>query len=129
MKEEIVDGEVVEVDKDGQEPVENFRKNGDGEEVVDEDNNGNRYLPGHEVPRNKPIEAAALRYKDVRDERIGLSRDEKKAKDELIALMKRDRVPVYSFDGLEVKLTEKPNVKVIQEKEDEGEPVEVEGEQ
>lgn len=105
-------GDVVTVDEDGQEPVENFRKDPLDEELIEEDRNGNRYLPGTAPPRNTGIENLAERYRDIRDERMGLSREEKQAKEDLIALMKRDNVPVYEFEGLQVKLTEKPNVTV-----------------
>lgn len=131
----------IELDEDGQEPIENFQRppavelsdedrktlktdNEEDLELIEADKDGNRYLPGQEPPRNKPLEEAALKYKNLRDERIGLGREEKQAKDLLMGLMKRDDIPVYHFDGLEIKLTQTPNVKVIKEQKEEEEDVE-----
>jgi hypothetical protein len=75
-------------------------------------------LPGMEDRDIPEIEEAAERYRDVRDERIALSKDESTAKQSLIAVMKAHKRSVYSRNGMSITLEEIDNVKVKTAKKD-----------
>lgn len=78
-------------------------------------------LPGMEDRDIPEIEEAAERYRDVRDERIALSKDESTAKQSLIAVMKAHKRSVYSRNGMSITLEEIDNVKVKTAKKDDDE--------
>ena len=69
-------------------------------------------LPGLENRDIPEIEEAAERYRDIRDDRIAMSRDEAEAKQSLIEVMKKHNRTVYTHNGLSVTLEEIDNVKV-----------------
>lgn len=69
-------------------------------------------LPGMENRDIPEIEQAAERYRDVRDDRIALTKDESEAKQALIAVMKKHNRQVYTHNGLSITLEEIDNVKV-----------------
>jgi hypothetical protein len=63
--------------------------------------------------RIEELHAAALDFAGKRDARIAAGRDEKNAKDLLLAMMKKHNKEVYSADGLTAKIVhEKENIKV-----------------
>jgi hypothetical protein len=78
-------------------------------------------LPGMEDRDIPEIEEAAERYRDVRDDRIALSKDESTAKQALIAVMKAHKRSVYSRNGMSITLEEIDNVKVKTAKKDDEE--------
>jgi hypothetical protein len=70
-------------------------------------------LPTMEDTAIKPLETAALDYVEVRDERMGLSKRESKAKSKVLAEMKRAGKTKYVRDGLSVEvIREAETVKV-----------------
>jgi hypothetical protein len=66
------------------------------------------------------IEEAADRYREIRDSRMELTKDEVKAKAALLAAMKAHDCEAYKLgDGAIVKVTAKEDVKVNTPKDDE----------
>jgi len=61
-------------------------------------------LPGTEDRAIRPIEEAAARYADIRDQRMALNQDEAALKQSLIRLMKRNGKTHYKRDGIEIDL-------------------------
>ncbi len=77
-------------------------------------------LPGTEDSAIKPLESAAKRYAQIRDERIELNVEEAKLKASLIVLMHKHGKTVYRRHGIEISLVpEAENVKVKIKKGDE----------
>lgn len=82
-------------------------------------------LPTMETPHLQPVDDAAERYREVRNERQELTKQEKKAKDYLLELMEKHELFVYKYaepeEGKEfvVRRTAKQNVTVRTEKSDE----------
>lgn len=78
-------------------------------------------LPTMENRDIPEIEQAAEAYRDVRDERCELSKQEATAKQTLITVMKAHKRTVYTRNGLSITLEEIDNVKVkTAKKDDEG---------
>lgn len=70
-------------------------------------------LPQMEDSRIEALEAKAEEYADVRDQRMALTPQEKKLKDDLLALMKANNKERYFRDGIEIKVVhEHESVKV-----------------
>lgn len=70
-------------------------------------------LPGMEDSAIKPLEDAAHAYAELRDERMGLSRQEVDLKQRLIGLMKTHGKDHYQRDGITIDLVqESETVKV-----------------
>ena len=69
-------------------------------------------LPGMEEHKNPKVHDKAMRYAEVRDERCKLSRDEKKAKTDLIETMKEAGLTRYKYRELTVDLTNNSDIKV-----------------
>jgi len=61
-------------------------------------------LPGTEDRAIRPIEEAAARYAEIRDQRMELNQDEAALKQSLIRLMKRNGKTHYKRDGIEIDL-------------------------
>lgn len=81
-------------------------------------------LPGMEARDVPEIEQAADRYRQIRDERCALSKEEAEAKAALIQVMKNKGRQFYSYNGLNVQLSNQENVRVKSKDEDEDyEPV------
>ena len=85
-------------------------------------------LPGMEGVSIAVIDAAAAVYVDARDNRIAYLRDELKAGDDLLSVMRDNKLEHYEYDGQVVDVVAKTKVKVKRTKNDdeEGESVEVE---
>lgn len=64
------------------------------------------------VPKIPEIESAAITYKNIRDKRMLMTKEEGEAKKDLLAAMKKHALETYYFDDQEVLFTEKENVKV-----------------
>jgi hypothetical protein len=84
-------------------------------------------IPGTERPKIQEVEDAASHYVDQRDERCGLSKKEADAKVALIEAMKKHGVDSYKFDGFQVIVSQKSNVKVVEEETDAEAAEELEG--
>ena len=70
-------------------------------------------LPEMEDPQIEELESAAERYAEIRDERLALTPQEKKLKDDLLAAMKRNNRESYVRDGISIQVVhEKESVKV-----------------
>jgi hypothetical protein len=70
-------------------------------------------LPEMEDNQIEELEVAAESYAAIRDERMALTPQEKKLKDDLLAAMKRHSKEKYVRDGIEIKVVhEKETVKV-----------------
>jgi hypothetical protein len=70
-------------------------------------------LPQMDDPIIEELEASAEAYVAIRDERIALTPQEKKLKDDLLAAMKRHGKEKYVRDGIEIKIVhESETVKV-----------------
>lgn len=70
-------------------------------------------LPGMEDKAIKPLENKAFQYAGVRDERIGLSKQEGELKQELLGLMKKYEKTEYRHGTISITLVhEKENVRV-----------------
>jgi len=71
------------------------------------------------APQIPSIEAAALRYVEVRDERMSLTEKEVEAHEVLLAAMKQAHVEHYrTMEGLECTLSTKEKVKVSRKDEE-----------
>lgn len=62
------------------------------------------------------IDQAAEVYRAVRDERMRLTKVEVEKSEALLALMEKHKLTAYSFDALDVKVTETKKVKVRRKK-------------
>jgi hypothetical protein len=80
-------------------------------------------LPGMERRDVPEIEQAAENYRKIRDERCELSKRESEAKSALIQVMKNKGRTYYSYNGLNVQLSNQENVKVKSKDEDDEEPI------
>jgi hypothetical protein len=70
-------------------------------------------LPGIQDRAIKPLENKAFQYAEVRDERIGLSKQEGELKSELLNLMKKYEKTEYHHGAVNISLVmEKENIKV-----------------
>ena len=77
-------------------------------------------IPGTEPEVHADIEEAADRYREIRDNRMELTKEEGKAKAALLAAMNAHSVDAYQLeDGAVVTVSEKKDVKVRQPKDDE----------
>jgi hypothetical protein len=75
-------------------------------------------MENREIPE---IEQAADAYREVRDDRCELSKQESTAKARLIEVMKKYKRTLYSYNGLMVDLTTVDNVKVRSDKKNDDE--------
>lgn len=81
---------------------------------------GMKRLPGMEDPVLEDLEEAAIRYAQVRDERMALTKKEVDMQELLLNLMKRHKKTSYLRDGVELKVVaEKEKVRVRIKKEEE----------
>ena len=71
---------------------------------VDDSAPKQQYIDGTEPVRVKEIEEAADTYRDIRDRRQELTREETAANEALLALMKEHGLTSYRYDGSEVTL-------------------------
>jgi hypothetical protein len=73
-------------------------------------------------PKIRKIEEAAQAYRETRDRRMKLTEREVTAKDFLINLMHEHNIKTYKYDDgegqIEIKITDKENVKVAPVKEE-----------
>jgi len=70
-------------------------------------------LPGMEDTKIKLLEDTALDYKEMRDERQRIGRDEVTLKNRLLELMHKEKKTEYHRNGISIKvLVEKESVKV-----------------
>lgn len=70
-------------------------------------------LPQMDDPQIEELESLAESYAEVRDQRLALTPQEKKLKDDLLAAMKRNKKETYKRDGIEVRVVhEEETVKV-----------------
>jgi len=70
-------------------------------------------LPEMEDPEIEELEGLAENYAEIRDQRMALTPQEKKLKDDLHAAMKRHGKEKYVRDGIEIKIVhEQETVKV-----------------
>lgn len=76
-------------------------------------------LPQMDDPQIEELESLAESYADVRDQRLALTPQEKKLKDDLLAAMKRNHKQLYRRDGIEIEIVpEGEKVKVRLKKEE-----------
>jgi hypothetical protein len=61
-------------------------------------------LPGMEDRAIVPLQEAALKYAEIRDERMALNQREAQLKAEVRTLMKRHRKTHYAYDGVEIDI-------------------------
>ena len=71
-------------------------------------------IPGTETMRKDPkLHSLAVKYADVRDERMRLNDEEAERKAELVAYMEEKSIPSYKWGNVEVTFDPgKPTVKV-----------------
>ena len=70
-------------------------------------------LPDMEDPQIEALESKAEEYADIRDQRMALTPQEKKLKNDLLALMKANNKERYFRDGIEIRVVhESETVKV-----------------
>lgn len=75
-------------------------------------------LPQMEDPKIEELEYAAESYAEIRDQRLALTPQEKKLKDDLLAAMKRNGKQAYRRDGIEIEIIpegEKVKVRIKKE--------------
>jgi len=77
------------------------------------------HLAGMEPPSVPEIDAAAESFVEVRDERMSLGKTEKERKAILHALMKKNGMTSYEYDGKKVEIESKEKVRVRKAKEGE----------
>ena len=76
-------------------------------------------LPQMEDPQIEELEGSAENYADIRDQRMELTKEETRLKDELLGLMKKHGKTSYVHDGYDIKVVvESEKVKVRIKKED-----------
>lgn len=77
-----------------------------------------KHLPGMEPVKDEAVHAAAVEYAKVRDARNNLTKKEKDAELNLIAIMHEKKIKLYSYNGVTVNLMnmEKPKVIIAAEK-------------
>lgn len=76
-------------------------------------------LPQMEDPKIEELEHVAESYAEIRDQRLALTPQEKKLKDDLLAAMKRNGKETYKRDGIEIRVVhEQETVKVKIKKEE-----------
>lgn len=74
------------------------------------------HFAGMEPPSIPEIDRAAENYCAVRDERMRLTTDETEKKTILRALMLKNQLKNYEYDGKEVLIDDEPTVKVRKKK-------------
>ncbi len=90
---------------------------GDALVEVDEDSQGNTYLPGVKPLVNERLKALGDATKHLRDAMASARTAYVEKRDELIDEMQKQGVPVYELDtGETVELTDKLNVKIKKRK-------------
>jgi hypothetical protein len=78
-----------------------------------------RRLPTMEDPAIEELEDSAENYADVRDQRMELTREESRLKEELLGLMKKHKKTSYVHDGYDIKvIVESEKLRVRIKKED-----------
>ena len=76
-------------------------------------------LPQMDDAKIEELEFAAEQYAEIRDQRLALTPQEKKLKDDLLAAMKRNKKETYVRDGIEIRVVhEQETVKVKIKKEE-----------
>lgn len=76
-------------------------------------------LPTMEDRAIEELEDSAENYADVRDQRMELTREESRLKDELLGLMKKHKKTSYVHDGFDIKvIVESEKLRVRIKKED-----------
>lgn len=75
-------------------------------------------LPGMEEPTIPDVEQAAEEYREIRDQRMKLQKDEGEAHDKLVQNMHKHGRTVYEFDGYKVELVTTEKARVRREKDD-----------
>jgi hypothetical protein len=76
-------------------------------------------LPTMEDPAIEELEDSAEEYADIRDQRMELTREESRLKDELLGLMKKHKKTSYVHDGFDIKvIVESEKLRVRIKKED-----------
>jgi hypothetical protein len=73
-------------------------------------------IPGTEQNLIKEIVDAADVYEELRDERLEVLKKEGDAKNELLAVMKKNNLTSYNYENKEITITEKEDIKVTSKK-------------
>lgn len=76
------------------------------------------HLDGMAPPSIKEIDKAAERFRECRNERMELSQEEAKCRDLLEAVMKKNELRVYEYDGQVVEIVYEEKVRVRKKKPD-----------
>ncbi len=71
-----------------------------------------RNLPGMELPSIPEIDEAADDYREKRDARMRMGKEENEAADRLLKLMTEHSLSVYEYEGYKVELSALTKVKV-----------------